>query len=260
MGKALSEAQKINTSLLALGNVIQALTSKPGGASHVPFRDSVLTRILQQSIGGNCKTCLIVCASPADGDVTETLSTLRFASRAKKVKLHAKVNATIEATALQADALAEQIQTQLDKEKTRLEKARAESERVAANAIGLAFKLGHQNRKVTDRRRDAPGAGCIIPGPVPHHICAPIPSLGPSHALAGQHRVRCFQKCSGASRITHAPPGADASRLPPPVRAGSSSRVGVLNMAGSATLRRAPRGARGAAQGEGGAASACDRE
>jgi kinesin family protein 5 len=71
--------------------VIQALTEKKAGSSHVPFRDSVLTRILQQSIGGNCKTALIVCASPADADVTETLSTLRFASRAKRVRNVAKV-------------------------------------------------------------------------------------------------------------------------------------------------------------------------
>ena len=92
-GLSLSEAQKINTSLLALGNVIQALTTK--GHTHVPFRNSVLTRILQESIGGNSKTTLIVCASPADGDITETLSTLRFAARAKRVKNVAKVNAHI---------------------------------------------------------------------------------------------------------------------------------------------------------------------
>ena len=67
-GAALAEAKKINTSLLALGNVIDALTQKrPGKRSapaHVPFRDSVLTRLLQQSLGGNCKTALVVCASP----------------------------------------------------------------------------------------------------------------------------------------------------------------------------------------------------
>ena len=95
-GDHLSEAQKINTSLLALGNVIQALTS--AGVSHVPFRNSVLTRILQESIGGNCKTSLVVCASPADGDVTETLSSLRFASRAKRVKNVAKARGASHAT------------------------------------------------------------------------------------------------------------------------------------------------------------------
>ena len=60
-----------------------------GHHGHVPFRNSVLTRLLQESIGGNCKTTLICCASPADADRTETLSTLRFAARAKLVRNHA---------------------------------------------------------------------------------------------------------------------------------------------------------------------------
>ena len=63
-GLSLSEAQKINTSLLALGNVIAALTSRKGGAAHIPFRDSVLTRLLQESIGGNW---CVLCASKANG-------------------------------------------------------------------------------------------------------------------------------------------------------------------------------------------------
>ena len=108
-GAALAEAKKINTSLLALGNVIDALTQKrPGKRSapaHVPFRDSVLTRLLQQSLGGNCKTALVVCASPADAVVTETLSTLRFASRAKFVRNAARVNAVIDASSLHALSL-----------------------------------------------------------------------------------------------------------------------------------------------------------
>ena len=61
-------------------------TTQAAVPAHVPFRDSVLTRMLRQSIGGNCKTSLIVCVSPADSDLTETLSTLRFAARAKKVR------------------------------------------------------------------------------------------------------------------------------------------------------------------------------
>lgn len=85
------EAKKINTSLLALGKVIHALTEKAGGHKHVPFRDSVLTRLLRESFGGNCKTSLIVCISPSDKDITETLSTLRFAARAKLIKNTAKV-------------------------------------------------------------------------------------------------------------------------------------------------------------------------
>ena len=67
--------------------------------------------------GGNCKTSLIVCISPADSDVTETLSSLRFASRAKFVKNVAKINAHIEASDLQSEALAEMLQSRLDHDK-----------------------------------------------------------------------------------------------------------------------------------------------
>ena len=114
-GATLAEAKKINTSLLALGNCIAALTD--ASQKHVPFRDSVLTRLLQESFGGNCKTTLIVCCSPAEADLSETLSTLRFGARARKVRNFAKVNAVVDVTALaeqlQAPRLAESLQQQL---------------------------------------------------------------------------------------------------------------------------------------------------
>ena len=75
-GLALEEAIKINSSLTALGKVIQALSS---GADHVPYRDSKLTRILQESLGGNYKTSLIVNCSMHEDSIEETVSTLRFA-------------------------------------------------------------------------------------------------------------------------------------------------------------------------------------
>ena len=145
-GLSLSEAQKINTSLLALGNVIQALTTK--GHTHVPFRNSVLTRILQESIGGNSKTTLIVCASPADGDVTETLSTLRFAARAKRVKNVAKVNAHIEAAELVSDQLAESLQSHLDEQHKALDEARQANMESAEKLIQAAVRLAVRKRLV----------------------------------------------------------------------------------------------------------------
>jgi kinesin family protein 5 len=83
------QAKKINQSLSALSNVISALSE---GKPHVPFRDSKLTRMLQQSLGGNCKTSLVVAASPHDDNSAETLSTLRFGARAKAIKTVVKVN------------------------------------------------------------------------------------------------------------------------------------------------------------------------
>ena len=75
----------INKSLSALGNVINALTESKAGA-HVPYRDSKLTRILQESLGGNSQTCLVITCSLSAYNDRETLSTLRFGNRAKNIK------------------------------------------------------------------------------------------------------------------------------------------------------------------------------
>jgi hypothetical protein len=83
-GQTLNEAKTINKSLSALGNVINALTDKH--AKHVPYRDSKLTRMLQEAIGGNCRTTIIINLSPSHGNAEESLSTLRFGNRAKNIK------------------------------------------------------------------------------------------------------------------------------------------------------------------------------
>lgn len=89
-GKRLEEAKTINKSLTMLGSVINALTD--GKSSHVPYRDSKLTRVLQDSLGGNSKTSLIVTCSPSPYNEAETISTLRFGVRAKAIKNKPKVN------------------------------------------------------------------------------------------------------------------------------------------------------------------------
>lgn len=89
-GARLKEATKINLSLSALGNVISALVD--GKSKHIPYRDSKLTRLLQDSLGGNTKTLMIAAISPADNNYDETLSTLRYANRAKNIKNKAKIN------------------------------------------------------------------------------------------------------------------------------------------------------------------------
>ena len=89
-GDGMKEATKINLSLSALGNVISALVD--GKSHHIPYRDSKLTRLLQDSLGGNTKTIMIAAVSPADYNYEETLSTLRYASRAKFIKNKPKIN------------------------------------------------------------------------------------------------------------------------------------------------------------------------
>ncbi|XP_028403187.1 kinesin-like protein KIN-5A [Dendronephthya gigantea] len=104
-GERLSEAQHINFSLLELGNVIQALaeSADTGRAGHIPFRNSTLTRLLQESLGGNCKTSLIVCCSPSDNHVHETKCSLNFGSRAMKVRNTAYVNVEMDYKKLSDD-------------------------------------------------------------------------------------------------------------------------------------------------------------
>ncbi|CDS09931.1 Putative Kinesin heavy chain [Lichtheimia ramosa] len=99
-GQTLEEAKKINKSLTALGMVINALTD--GKSSHIPYRDSKLTRILQESLGGNSRTTLIINCSPSSYNEAETLSTLRFGVRAKTIKNKAKVNADLSPAELKA--------------------------------------------------------------------------------------------------------------------------------------------------------------
>lgn len=89
-GQGLEEAKKINLSLSSLGQVINSLTDPT--ATHVPYRDSKLTRILQESLGGNSRTTLVINIAPGSADAAETLSTLRFGSRAKKIKNTAHIN------------------------------------------------------------------------------------------------------------------------------------------------------------------------
>jgi len=89
-GQTLEEAKKINKSLSALGNVINSLTD--GTSRHIPYRDSKLTRILQESLGGNSRTTLIINCSPSSFNDVETLSTLRFGVRAKTIKNKARMN------------------------------------------------------------------------------------------------------------------------------------------------------------------------
>ena len=86
----MKEATKINLSLSALGNVISALVD--GKSQHIPYRDSKLTRILQDSLGGNTRTVMVANAGPADYNLDETLSTLRYANRAKKIKNKPVIN------------------------------------------------------------------------------------------------------------------------------------------------------------------------
>lgn len=89
-GERFKESTKINLSLSVLGNVISALVD--GKCKYVPYRDSKLTRLLQDSLGGNSKTLMVACISPGENNYEETLSTLRYAKRAKDIRNKPKIN------------------------------------------------------------------------------------------------------------------------------------------------------------------------
>ena len=115
-GFNLIEAEKINLSLTTLGRVIYNLTD--GKSQHVPYRESKLTRVLQESLGGNSKTCLIITCSPSIYNESETLSTLRFGERAKKIKNKPKINK--EVTVAELQKLISQLKENLKKANARI--------------------------------------------------------------------------------------------------------------------------------------------
>ncbi|POM81946.1 Kinesin-like protein [Phytophthora palmivora] len=90
------EAGNINKSLLTLARVINSLASSGGRGQNAPFRDSKLTRLLQNSLGGNTRTLIICCVTPSDRYIEETKSTLQFAARAKDIKTSATVNEVLD--------------------------------------------------------------------------------------------------------------------------------------------------------------------
>uniref|UniRef100_A0A668APU9 Kinesin-like protein n=1 Tax=Myripristis murdjan TaxID=586833 RepID=A0A668APU9_9TELE len=93
-GTVLDEAKMINKSLSSLGNVISALAE---GTAYVPYRDSKMTRILQDSLGGNCRTTMVICCSPSEFNEAETRSTLLFGQRAKTIKNQVSMNVELTA-------------------------------------------------------------------------------------------------------------------------------------------------------------------
>merc|ERR1719240_2437077 len=99
-GQQLEEAKVINRSLLSLSQVIWSLSK---GMTHVPYRDSKLTRLLQNCLGGNAKTSIVVTASPHPDNSGESISTLRFGSRASSIKNEASVNIALDASQLRQE-------------------------------------------------------------------------------------------------------------------------------------------------------------
>ena len=153
----LEEAKKINLSLLCLGNVISSLTNPT--SSHISYRDSKLTRLLKESLGGNAKTSLIVTVSPSTYNQDETMSSLLFALRAMKVQNRPIINKTVDYQALciklqdDLDKLNDdyaKLKLEYDKVNTELEKYKKSEE-----YLELQKKMGLDNISINlDSQRD----------------------------------------------------------------------------------------------------------
>uniref|UniRef100_A0A914HXT9 Kinesin motor domain-containing protein n=1 Tax=Globodera rostochiensis TaxID=31243 RepID=A0A914HXT9_GLORO len=134
-GQRFREATRINLSLSALGNVISALSDQ--SSAHIPYRDSKLTRLLQDSLGGNSKTVMIANIGPASYNFEETLSTLRYASRAKQIENKPKINEDPK------DALLREFQDEIARLKELLEQRRRTPAAATASAP-------HKSRRKTE--------------------------------------------------------------------------------------------------------------
>ncbi|EDV25164.1 Kinesin-like protein KIF3A [Trichoplax sp. H2] len=155
-GVRLKEATKINLSLSTLGNVISALVD--GRSTHIPYRNSKLTRLLQDSLGGNAKTVMIATVGPSIYNVEESISTLRYANRAKNIKNHAKINEDPK------DAMLRQFQQEIEKLKKQLENEGYEEGSSEGSEYSGEEEIGEDGKPKPRRRRKKKGKRPISPG------------------------------------------------------------------------------------------------
>eukprot|EP00794_Sanderia_malayensis_P007023 gene7023-7811_t len=152
-GDRLKEANNINLSLSTLGNVISALVD--GKSTHIPYRNSKLTRLLQDSLGGNSKTVMIANIGPAHYNMDETISTLRYANRAKNIKNKAKINEDPK------DALLREFQKEIEKLRAQLEDG---GEFSGSGEDDDEYEVDEEGKKT--KRKHRKGSRCISPDEV----------------------------------------------------------------------------------------------
>lgn len=139
-GKRATEAGKINKSLTTLGRVITALVEH---RDHIPYRESNLTRLLQDSLGGRTKTTIIATISPAQCNIEETLSTLDYAHKAKSIRNKPEVNQK-----LVKKAVIKEFNDEIDRLKRELWAAREK------NGVYLPTEIYQETQQTVERQKD----------------------------------------------------------------------------------------------------------
>ena len=178
-GARMKEGIKINMSLTALGNVISALVDSK--SKHIPYRDSKLTRLLQDSLGGNTKTVMMAAIGPADYNYEETLSTLRYANRAKNIKNKPIINEDPK------DALLRQYKEEIDALKKMLQDAMGSGgdPQAALAALMAAQSGGGSKPKALLPAGSAGGIGAAEHNTGGTSITTPVPGEAPGASLKG---------------------------------------------------------------------------
>jgi len=188
-GERLDEARAINLSLSALGNCIAALAgvrgrgragrAGAGGQAHVPYRDSKLTRLLQDSLGGNARTVLIVTVSPEAASFSETSGTLEFGARASRVAVHATRNEEVDYRALYAALLAGGGGGNVEREEGEATRLRATVAALEAEAADLRAALAEAAARGGVVGQPAEGGGAAAVSLLPPPL-DPVPPFSSS--------------------------------------------------------------------------------
>ena len=221
-GARLREGAAINRGLLALGNVVAALAARdasPSSTRHIPYRDSKLTRLLADALGGCAATVLIACASPTGADAPETRATLRYAARARAITTAPTVNADPAAAELAA----------LRAEVAALKAENAALRKVLESGGGGGCCTPPPARRMGAAASLTPPPPVVLAGVPPTGlVCTPSPGSGAAAALA----------------LSPPPPPAAVTLIPPsqrPPSASPSPASGYLREAVAARARARPR-------------------
>eukprot|EP00736_Rhodelphis_marinus_P010044 Rmarinus@m.10604 len=187
-GLRLKEAISINCGLLALGNVISALGDERKKGAHIPYRDSKLTRLLQDSLGGNSYTLMVACVSPADSNSDESTNTLRYANRARDIQNKPVVNITSDEGMVQS----------LKREVKRLQLELAQKDGLLDDSVDRFQKrVGALNRRLAEveQERDTFRAGL-------EQILEQTAHAPGSRGLSGEEAETSAETAAGTSAET----------------------------------------------------------